>query len=106
LRQVRSLDAFPGFRFGRHDRNVSPQYRSLPYDERTDADGHAELAVELPEMAEATAPLRATIAVRVAEGSGRPVERKLERDIAPEGPVIGIKPMFEDVLPMDSTAGF
>ena len=43
----------------------------------------------------------------VAEGSGRPVERRLTRDVAPAGPVIGIKPLFDDdVLPKTATAGF
>src|SRR5690606_38664910 len=82
------------------------RFANLPYDERTDAEGHAELAVELPEIEEATGPLEARVTVRVSEGSGRPVERRLSRAIAPEGPVIGIRPMFDGTLPENGTAPF
>ncbi len=50
--------------------------------------------------------MEALIAIRIAEGSGRPVERKLTRAIAPASPVIGIKPNFDGTLSENSEASF
>ena len=105
----RTLAAFPGFEFGRYDTSAgsAAAYGSLPYDVRTDEAGHAEIPVELPTLDEVTAPLLAKLAVRVSEGSGRPVERRLEVPVAPPGPVIGIKPMFQgNEVGENATAGF
>jgi uncharacterized protein YfaS (alpha-2-macroglobulin family) len=107
LRQVRTLDQYPGFQFGRHDLAVSSGYAMMEPDDRTDANGHAAFPVGLPILEEATGPLEARFSVRLSEGSGRPVERRLTRPIAPAAPVIGIKPMFDDeVLAENSTAAF
>jgi uncharacterized protein YfaS (alpha-2-macroglobulin family) len=44
-------------------------------------------------------PLEAEFILRVAEGSARPVERRITRVLAPTAPVIGLKPAFDGVLP-------
>ncbi len=62
--------------------------------------------VGLPDAPADDRPLTLELNTRVSEGSGRPVERRLTRDIAPAGAVIGIKPMFEDVVEEGSSAAF
>lgn len=107
LRETRSLDAFPGFVFGRHDQTPISYFDSLPYGEKTDFDGQATLVVDVPELEEATAPLTARFAVEVAEGSGRPVERRLTLPVTAGKPVIGIKPSFDgDQVAENARAGF
>ena len=106
LRSARTLDAYPGFKFGRYDTEVSPEVWYFPGDLRTDADGKAQFGIEFPELQPNFRPMSALIAVRVSEGSGRPVERKITQAIAPSGPVIGIKPNFDGTLSENSEATF
>ncbi len=106
LSETRTLDGFPGYRFGRHDRPTSPSYASIRTDARTDAAGRAVVALTLPELSEATGPLEAEVVVRLAEGSGRPVERRLTHPVTPDAPVIGIRPMFDGTLSENDTASF
>lgn len=99
------LESLPGYRFGRHDEAANPQTRAFPAELRTDAEGRARLALPLPE-AEGGRPQEARATIRVAEGSGRPVERSITRMVAPAGPMIGIRPEFDDTLPEGAEAGF
>ena len=101
-----TLDAFPGYRFGRHD---------LPFDIRvetlsgqTGADGSAMIDLAMPFVETAVSqPLSAAIAVRVTEGSGRPVERRITLPVTPDAAMIGIRPAQGDgVLPENGTAAF
>ncbi len=56
---------------------------------------------------EAGRPLEASFAIRVREGSGRPVERTIKRLVMPPQPVLGIKPLFADgAVPEGAEAGF
>ncbi len=100
------IEAFPGYRFGRYDDRPAPAYGNLPYDQRTDADGRAVLPVSFPEFDAPGMPVEARIVVRVSEGSGRPVERSLVRLLSPAGPMIGIKPAFDEDLPEGAEARF
>ena len=103
-----ALDAYPGYVFGRYDDPFPPYRDALEDAPKTDADGSAILSVGFPDLGEAAnRPLEASIAVRVKEGSGRPVERSIERRILPDDPVIGIKPLFEGgTVPQGSDARF
>ncbi len=101
-----TLDAFPGYRFGRYD---------LPFDARvetlsgqTGTDGTTVLPLVMPAVEGGVSqPLTATLAVRVTEGSGRPVERRLTLPVAPDLAMIGIRPAFGDgVVPENGTAAF
>ncbi|MDJ0821923.1 MAG: alpha-2-macroglobulin family protein [Paracoccaceae bacterium] len=100
------LEAFPGYRFGRHDKAPQTRYASFPGDLRTDADGRASLPIPLPSADDATRPQTARVTLRISEGSGRPVERSISRSVAPASPMIGIRPLFDDTLPEGSEAGF
>ena len=105
LRGTDRLDAYPLYRFGRHDDPVSPRIRSLD-PARTDAAGAATLPLTLPEIQAAGSPLEAQITLRVSEGANRPVERQLRRALTPDGPMIGIRPLFDTPLPEGAEAAF
>lgn len=105
LRPVTALAQYPGYRFGRYD---APRDSQSSYfgGELTDAKGAARLTVDLPEIESQGRPLEARLITRLADGSGRPVERALTLPVRPDGPVIGIKPLFEDVVAEGTEAGF
>ncbi|MEM6306054.1 MAG: MG2 domain-containing protein, partial [Pseudomonadota bacterium] len=106
LTATRGLDGWEGFRFGRHDTAFRAQTR-FQGDAQTDETGEAVLSLRLPELEEDPGvPLVAEVVIRVAEGSGRPVERRLTKPLAPETPMIGIKPLFQDVLAEGTEAAF
>ncbi len=44
--------------------------------------------------------------VRVAEGSGRPVERQVVKALTPSAPMIGLKPLFDGVVAENAEARF
>ena len=102
------LEAFPGYRFGRYDEPFSPHAESLAGAGRTDADGKALIPLVFPDLGDAAnRPLRATFTLRLKEGSGRPVERQIARQILPATPVIGLKPGFDGgVVPEGDAASF
>ncbi|MEI2806038.1 MAG: alpha-2-macroglobulin family protein [Albidovulum sp.] len=108
LTALNALDAFPGYSFGKYDEPFSPWRDSLAGVAETDAAGHAEVPVAFPDLGEAASrALEARIAVRLKEGSGRPVERHITRRILPDAPVIGIKPAFaEGTVPQGAEAAF
>jgi alpha-2-macroglobulin len=105
LRAADGLAAFPGYVFGRHDQAFSAQMSSLDGGE-TDEAGNAVLPVYLPVVDDPFRPLEAKVTVRVAEGSGRPVERSVTKALSPTDPMIGIKPLFDGVAAEGGEAGF
>ncbi len=106
LRPVTSLPGWDGYRFGLHDAGFQTRTRFIG-DAKTDAQGRATLALEFPTLEEDPGtPLEAEVILRVAEGSGRPVERRLTKPITPDAALIGIKPLFDDVLPEGTAASF
>ncbi|MEM9579441.1 MAG: alpha-2-macroglobulin family protein [Pseudomonadota bacterium] len=101
---IPELDGFPGYRFGRYDDPVNARTQVIDNAGRTGSDGKAIVALDLPDMKSAAVPLQMTAIVRLSEGSGRPVERRLTKSLAPAGPMIGIKPQFDDVVPQGGEA--
>ncbi|MEH6644423.1 alpha-2-macroglobulin family protein [Sulfitobacter sp.] len=106
LRTTRVLDAHVGYLFGRHDERFDT--RTLYLDPvRTDTQGIVQLNLAMPDVSEMPSqPLKLALAARVAEGSGRPVERRLDRTLTPQVPMIGVKPNFDGVLSEGAEAGF
>ncbi len=102
------LDAYPGYRFGAYDLPFSPTGDFLYDTGSTDAEGNATVSVTLPDLGpEAARPLKVRYGLRLSEGSGRPVERTIERTLLPATPVIGIKPRFDGGIAAEkSDAGF
>lgn len=106
LRAASGLAAFPSYVFGRADDPFSPRMEPLPSGLRTDAAGQAEIPLTLPDATAPDRPLEARLTVRVAEGSGRPVERELIRPVALAQPLIGVKPLFEGSVAEGAEARF
>ncbi|KIN75363.1 Alpha-2-macroglobulin N-terminal domain family protein [Sulfitobacter noctilucae] len=106
LRPAAKLAGWEGYRFGRHDAGFRTRTSGIG-DAKTNAQGRATVALELPTLDQDPGlPLEAEVILRVAEGSGRPVERRLTRAITSDDPLIGIKPRFEGTLPEGSEAAF
>lgn len=105
LRPRRDLAEWPGYKFGRHDVAAAPRSDSFG-GETTDADGIATVYLPLPEPETRALPLEVTANVRLADGSARPVERRIAAPVLPDGPMIGIKPLFTDVVAEGSDAAF
>ncbi|AXI44830.1 PAN domain-containing protein [Sulfitobacter sp. SK012] len=106
LRASRELDGWQGYRFGAYDQRFDTRTSYLD-PALTDAGGNATLALKLPALDETPAtPLEAEVILRVAEGSGRPVERRMTKRLTSEGPMIGIKPGFADTLAEGVEAAF
>ncbi|MBD3764938.1 MAG: alpha-2-macroglobulin family protein [Rhodobacterales bacterium] len=106
LSAATDLPGFAGFRFGRHDDPFAARMEPLPPGQRTDAAGRAVVALPLPDVADPLRPLQARVTLRLAEGSGRPVERTVTRLLAPSAPVIGIKTLFDGAVPEGTEAPF
>ncbi|MGJ8597138.1 alpha-2-macroglobulin family protein [Sulfitobacter sp.] len=106
LRVSRTLEGHHGYFFGRHDERFDT--RTVYFDpSTTDARGEVTLPIEMPKVDEMPSqPLELGVVARIAEGSGRPVERRTSRALTPQGPMIGIKPNFDDVLAEGSDASF
>lgn len=105
LRATDTIAAWPGYYFGRHDaerRSVSSYFGG----DTTDARGKAVVPIELPRPDSTGQPMQATVIARLADGSARPVERRLTAPVQPATPVIGIKPLFDDVVAQGTDAGF
>lgn len=105
LRAAKELAAFPGYVFGKQDEPFSAVMDSFS-PVRTDETGAAVVELPLPQVDDPARPLELRATVRVAEGSGRPVERRVTRLLTPSAPMIGVKPLFDDVVPEGSDARF
>ncbi len=97
---------FDGFTFGLHDESFASGFQSIGSGYATDAGGLVAVPLTIPSMPGITRPLQMTATLRLADGSGRPVERSLTRPVAPDGPRIGIKLLFDGVAEEGSSAGF
>ncbi|SNT21871.1 alpha-2-macroglobulin family protein [Tropicimonas sediminicola] len=105
LRAAEGLAGLPGYRFGLHDAPFEPRMEVLET-ARTDTAGMAVLPLAFPEIADPARPLEARVTLRVSEGSGRPVERRLTRALTPSLPMIGIRPAFDGVVAEGTEAAF
>jgi alpha-2-macroglobulin len=88
---------FAGYQFGVADTETASNERTplenLP---EADANGKASFNVSLPKPPSSTRPQEAQVFVRMVEAGGRAVERKLTLPFAPQGNMIGVKPLFAD----------
>ncbi len=86
---------YAGYAFGLADDEVTAVRQELDDLPATDAQGKATFPVKLDTVPVASRPLEARITVSMAESGGRALERKLTLPIAPEAPMIGVKPAFK-----------
>ena len=99
-----TIAQWPGYRFGRYD--APGETRSTYFSGTTDATGQASVPLDLPAPATEGKPLEITVITRLADGAARPVERQLTAPVRPAGPVIGIRPLFDEVVAEGTDAGF
>ncbi|MEX0283891.1 MAG: alpha-2-macroglobulin family protein [Paracoccaceae bacterium] len=105
LRATRTVEEWPGYQFGRYDERPSRQRTYFGVD-RTDAQGRVVIPLDVPFSDGEGMPMQATVVARVSDGGGRPVERNITTPVRPDGPIIGIKPLFDDVVPEGTEAAF
>lgn len=105
VRAAPELAGYSGYVFGPHDAPFSGQLDSFGGAQTDDA-GQGFVDIVLPTIEEAFRPLEARITVRVAEGSGRPVERQIVRALTPDRALIGVKPLFDGVVGENTEARF
>ena len=106
LRAASNVEGFVGFKFGRHDQPFQTRRGTLQGGVQTDVTGAASLQFELPQLTEIMQPLEARIVARVREGSNRPVERVLTKQVLADTPLIGIRPHTDGVIPENTEASF
>ncbi len=85
---------FAGYAFGLADDEVTAARQDIEDLPATDAAGKASFPLKLDKIPVTSRPLEALIVVTMAEFGGRAVERKLTLPIAPDAPMIGVKPAF------------
>ncbi len=61
----------------------------------TDADGKADIAVQLPALPKTSRPLEADVILKLRESGGRTIERTITLPVDLKSPRIGIKPLFK-----------
>jgi hypothetical protein len=102
----KDLPDFPGYKFGLADEQFTPVRKPLEQLPATDADGKADLAVELPPLVKTGLPLEAQVIVRLRESGGRTIERTVTLPVDPKAPRIGIRPLFQGQVGEGETARF
>ncbi|KQT54267.1 hypothetical protein ASG43_01190 [Aureimonas sp. Leaf454] len=101
---VDRLDAYPGYRFGLAD--DQPTALRLPLTgDVTDEAGTTTVSLDPFDLPATTKPLTATLQVRVADASGRPVERTSDLAVLGAKARLGVKPLFEGAVGDGSAAG-
>ncbi|WP_022703621.1 alpha-2-macroglobulin family protein [Pseudorhodobacter ferrugineus] len=105
LRAAKGLAAFPDYQFGRADEPFNTRIEGFG-GQTTDANGRAVVALTMPDVADPARPLELAVVTRIAEGSGRPVERRVTRALQPAAAMIGVKPMFDGVVGEGADAQF
>jgi len=105
LMAAAGLADWPGFVFGRHDVPFTSVLESFG-GTKTDATGKAVIDLALPAADDRNRPLEMRVTARVAEGSGRPVERRATKLLQPSADMIGVKPLFDNVVAEGTEARF
>ncbi len=101
----RAIKGFKGYHFGLSGEKVKTVRTPLTDLPRTNKQGKAQIIAALPALPDTTKPLRAKLTVRLRDPSGRSIERKLSVPVASQNPLIGIRPLFDD-LGESATAEF
>lgn len=99
------IPGYAGYTGGLTDEEFTAVQNQFPDKVQTDAKGHADLSIELPEGA-ASKPLEAKLIVDVAEPGGRTVERVVTLPVRAKTTIIGIKKAFDDGLGEGDLAKF
>ena len=102
----RDIAGFAGYQFGLADEQLSPVRKQLEKLPPTDADGKADIAIELPVLVKTSRPLEADLIVRLRELGGRTIERTITVPVDMKSARIGIRPMFRGQVGDGESARF
>lgn len=94
VRLARERRGFAGYFFGVGEEQFAPVRRPLADLPATDAKGHAEFSLDLPDLPNTSRALEAQVTVRMNEAGGRAIERRLVLPIAAAAPALGLRPTF------------
>ncbi|MEZ5829934.1 MAG: MG2 domain-containing protein [Dongiaceae bacterium] len=86
---------FEGYRFGLEEEDTDPM-RVAFADLSTDSAGKFSLPINLEDVPDVQAPLKATLRVEVYEFGGRPVIESVDLPVRDRKLYLGIKPLFPD----------
>ncbi len=100
-----ALAGHPGYVGGLADDDFTTVESQFTDKVQTDAKGHADLSVDLPEGS-STRPLEAKLIVDVAEPGGRTVERTVTLPVGAKTVAIGVKQDFDASLSAGDVATF
>ncbi len=107
---VTATDAPPpgleNYRVGLADETVTPVRRPLENLPRTDGQGRARVTLPVPDLPASSRPLQVEASIRLTEGSGRGVERRVTFRVADRRSWIGVRPLFGDSIGEGETATF
>ena len=88
------LPGFPGYRFGKTAEKFPAVREPLEALGNTGENGETVVAANLPRLPKTTQPLEADVIVRLREGGGRAIERRVTLPVDTIEPRIGVKPLF------------
>jgi hypothetical protein len=91
---TKDVPGFAGYKFGLADEQAAPVRKPLEGLPATDADGKADIAVQLPSLPKTNRPLEADVILKLRESGGRTIERTITLPIDLKTPRVGIKPLF------------
>ncbi|MBV8428671.1 MAG: alpha-2-macroglobulin family protein [Hyphomicrobiales bacterium] len=101
-----NLPGLEGYAVGLQDERFENQSKALEEGNTTDAKGHADITVDMEDVA-APRPLEAKITLTVGEPGGRSLDRTVSLPIRPSHALIGVKKLFNDEqLTENSSAKF
>ncbi len=100
-----ALSGYPGYVAGLADEEFTTVENQFTDKVETDAKGHADLSVDLPEGT-ATRPLEAKLIVDVGEPGGRTVERTVTLPVRAKGVMVGVKKDFDGAIGAGDVAAF
>ena len=99
------LAGYPGYVGGLADDDFTTVQNQFADKVQTDAKGHADLSVDLPEGS-STRPLEAKLIVDVGEPGGRTVERTVTLPVRAKSATVGVKKDFDASLSAGDVATF
>ncbi len=89
------FSALAGYRIGQLGEMFAPSSREIELPETDDA-GHTTLALDVGRLPDTTFPLKAELEIAVNDPAGRASRTAASIKVRPEGPLIGVKPLFAD----------